>query len=199
MSGGQKQLVAIARSLITKPKLLMMDEPFANLDQRLKNKIRDITLHLLQKTFTTALIVTHDPEDAMFMGDFIAVMNKGKILQFDTPVNIYNKPNTPFVARFFGETLSLKSNVNNKKAKTIFGPIKIKDSKLINTKEIEIIFRSEAFKITKNNFKKSSRKIKSKIIAVKYISENSYIHLDILSNSVQKHIHIRVPGKFIPP
>ena len=199
LSGGQKQLVAVARSLITKPKLLMMDEPFANLDQRLKNKIRDITLHLLQKTFTTALIVTHDPDDAMFMGDFIAVMNKGKILQFDTPVNIYNKPNSAFVARFFGETLSLRSKVNNRTVKTIFGPIKVTDSKSIKAKEIEIIFRSEAFSITKNNHKKIQGKIKSKIIAVKYISENSYLHLDILSNSVQKHIHIKVPGKFIPP
>ena len=199
LSGGQKQLVAVARSLITKPKLLMMDEPFANLDQRLKNKIRDITLHLLQKTNTTALIVTHDPDDAMFMGDFIAVMNKGKILQFDTPVNIYNKPNSSFVARFFGETLSLKSRVNNRQAKTIFGPINITDSNSINAKEIEIIFRSEAFTITKNNSKRNLGKIKSKVIAVKYIGENSYLHLDILSNSVQKHIHIKVPGKFIPP
>ena len=199
LSGGQKQLVAIARSLITKPKLLMMDEPFANLDQNLKNKIRDITLHLLQKTFTTALIVTHDPDDAMFMGDFIAVMNKGKIIQFDTPVNIYNKPNSPFVARFFGETLSLRSKVHKKTAKTIFGPIKVSDYKSIKAKEIEIIFRSEGFNVTKNNAKKNQRKIKSKIIAVKYISENSYLHLDILNKSIQKHIHIKVPGKFIPP
>ena len=113
--------------------------------------------------------------------------------------NIYNKPNSAFVARFFGETLSLRSKVNNRNAKTIFGPIKITDNKIKKTKEIEIIFRSEAFNVTKNNAKKNPRKIKSKIIAVKYISENSYLHLDILSNSVQKHIHIKVSGKFIPP
>ena len=197
LSGGQKQLVAIARSLLTKPKLIMMDEPFANLDERLKNKIRDITLHLLQKTFTTALIITHDPDDAMFMGDFIAIMNNGKILQFDTPENIYNNPSSSFVARFFGETLSIKSKVNNKKAKTIFGPINITNSK--NGKEIEIVFRSEAFNITKNKSKNRTKKIKSRIIAVRYISDNSYLHLDILNNSFKKHIHIKVPGKFIPP
>ena len=197
LSGGQKQLVAIARSLLTKPKLILMDEPFANLDERLKNKIRDITLHLLQKTFTTTLIITHDPKDAMFMGDFIAVMNKGKILQFDTPTNIYNKPNSPFVASFFGETLSIKSKVNNKKAKTIFGPINVINSK--PGKEIEIVFRSEAFNITKKKSKNLIKKIKSRIIAVRYISENSYLHLDILNNSFKKHIHIKVPGKFIPP
>ena len=197
LSGGQKQLVAIARSLLTKPKLIMMDEPFANLDERLKNKIRDIKLHLLQKTFTTALIITHDTDDAMFMGDFIAIMNNGKILQFDTPENIYNNPSSSFVARFFGETLSIKSKVNNKKAKTIFGPINITNSK--NGKEIEIVFRSEAFNITKNKSKNRTKKIKSRIIAVRYISDNSYLHLDILNNSFKKHIHIKVPGKFIPP
>ena len=184
-------------ALETKPKLIMMDEPFANLDERLKNKIRDITLHLLQKTFTTALIITHDPDDAMFMGDFIAIMNNGKILQFDTPENIYNNPSSSFVARFFGETLSIKSKVNNKKAKTIFGPINITNSK--NGKEIEIVFRSEAFNITKNKSKNRTKKIKSRIIAVRYISDNSYLHLDILNNSFKKHIHIKVPGKFIPP
>ena len=104
-----------------------------------------------------------------------------------------------FVTRFFGETLSLRSKVNNRNAKTIFGPIKITDNKIKKTKEIEIIFRSEAFNITKNNAKKNPRKIKSKIIAVKYIRENSYLHIDILNNSVQKHLHIKVPGKFIPP
>ena len=197
LSGGQKQLVAIARSLLTKPKLILMDEPFANLDERLKNKIRDITLHLLQKTFATTLIITHDPKDAMFMGDFIAIMNNGKILQFDTPENIYNNPSSSFVARFFGETLSIKSKVNNKKAKTIFGPINITNSK--NGKEIEIVFRSEAFNITKNKSKNRTKKIKSRIIAVRYISDNSYLHLDILNNSFKKHIHIKVPGKFIPP
>ena len=198
LSGGQKQLVAIARSLITKPKLLMMDEPFANLDQRLKNKIRDITLHLLQKTHTTALVVTHDPDDAMFMADYIAVMNKGKILQFDTPINIYNKPNSAFVASFFGESTSLKTKIVNKKAKTVFGLINI-DSKFKNAKEIEVIFRSESFKISRNNSGKNLGKIKSKIIAVRYLSENTYLHLDVLNNKLQKHIHIKVPGKFIPP
>ena len=199
LSGGQKQLVAIARSLVRKPRLLMMDEPFANLDQRLKNKIRDVTLHLLQKTSTTALIVTHDPEDAMFMGDYVAVMNKGKILQFDTPVNIYNKPNSSFVASFFGETLSLKSKVINKRIKTMFGPITIAKKGFHNNKDVEIVFRSEAFNITKNYNQKSLKKIKTKIIAVRYISENTYLHLDILNRQVKKHIHIKVPGKFVPP
>tara|TARA_Y100000590_G_scaffold257388_2_gene289073 strand:+ start:808 stop:1878 length:1071 start_codon:yes stop_codon:yes gene_type:complete len=198
LSGGQKQLVAIARSLITKPKLIMMDEPFANLDQRLKNKIRDITLHLLQKTNTTALIVTHDPDDAMFMADYIAVMDKGKILQFDTPINIYNKPNSAFVASFFGESMSLRTKVIRNKAITIFGELKLSNN-FSNTKEIDLIFRPESFIVTKNKNEKNKKKIKARIIAIKHISENSYLHLDISSKSKKKHIHIKVPGKFIPP
>ena len=200
LSSGQKQLIAIIRSLITKPKLLMMDEPFANLDQRLKNKIRDITLHLLQKSSTTALIVTHDPDDALFMGDFIAVMNKGKILQFDTPVNIYNKPVSPFVARFFGETISFKSKIVNGSVKSIFGSIKIPKNKIKkNNDEVEIILRPESLNISLNKSNKKNNKVKGKIIAIKYIGDNSYLHLDIATKSIKKHIHIKIPGKFIPP
>ena len=199
LSAGQKQLVSIARSLVTKPELLMMDEPFANLDQRLKNKIRDVTLHLLQKTATTALIITHDPDDAMFIGDYIAVMNEGKILQFDRPSKIYNNPKSSFVARFFGETLTLRCKIYKNKANTIFGPIKVKLNDISKAKEVEIVFRPEAFKISKNSSKKDLYKIKSKIIAIKYIGKNSYLHLDILNKLVKKHIHIKVSGKFIPP
>ena len=199
LSAGQKQLVSIARSLVTKPELLMMDEPFANLDQRLKNKIRDVTLHLLQKTATTALIITHDPDDAMFIGDYIAVMNEGKILQFDRPSKIYNNPKSSFVARFFGETLTLRCKIYKNKANTIFGPIKVKLNDISKAKEVEIVFRPEAFKISKNYSKKDLYKIKSKIIAIKYIGKNSYLHLDILNKLVKKHIHIKVSGKFIPP
>ena len=196
LSGGQQQLVALARSLIPKPKLIMMDEPFANLDQKLKNKIRDITLHLLQKTSTTALIVTHDPEDAMFMGDYIAIMNKGTFLQFDTPQNIYNKPTNSFIARFFGDTISVKGKVKNKEIKTIFGVLK--DIKYPNNSNVEIIFRSESFNVRKDNSRNSSG-VKGKIIAVKYIGYNTILHLDIKNNNFSQHIHIKISGKFVCP
>ena len=81
----------------------------------------------------------------------------------------------------------------------MFGDINLKNISGLNSSDIEIVFRSEAFTITRNNSNKSSKKIKTRVIAVKYISENSYLHLDLLGNHAQKHIHIRVPGKFIPP
>ena len=196
LSGGQKQLVALARSLVPKPNLLMMDEPFANLDQRLKNKIRDVTLHLLQKTSTTALIVTHDPEEAMFMGDYIAVMNEGKILQFDTPHNIYHKPINSFIVRFFSETVSVKGVVKSGNIKTIFGPIRATNYK--NNSKVEIIFRSESFNI-KGNKKSKSNQVRGKIIAIKPIGYNTMLHLDINNQKVSKHIHIKISGKFLPP
>ena len=198
LSGGQRQLVALARSLIPKPELLMMDEPFANLDERLKNKIRDITLHLLQKTSTTALIVTHDPEEAMFMGDYIAVMNKGEILQFDTPYNIYNNPTNAFIARFFGETVNINSKVKNGFIKTIFGSVKASNYK--NNTDVEIIFRSESFNIKKTKSNQSNDQVKAKIIAIRPIGYNTMVHLDVASSAnTSKHIHIKISGKFIPP
>ena len=196
LSSGQKQLVSLARSLITNPKLLLMDEPFSNLDQRLKNKIRDITLHLLQKTSTTALIVTHDPEEAIFMGDYIAVMNQGRIIQFSNPHDIYNKPETPFVARFFGETISLRSKIKKGKVATIFGEIEV--PKFRENSNVEIIFRSESFDIKRNKNKKNNL-IKGKIMAIKEIGQNTMLHLDVRNKNFSKHIHIKISGKFFPP
>ena len=196
LSGGQKQLVSLARSLIPKPNLLMMDEPFANLDERLKDKIRDTTLHLLQKTSTTALIVTHDPEEAMFMGDYIAVMSEGKILQFDTPYNIYNKPINSFIARFFGDTVSVRGQIKNGVIKTIFGSFKT--TKYKNNSDIELVFRSESFNVQKSKHINSNQ-VKAKIIAIRPIGYNTMLHLDVRNKSVSKHIHIKISGKFLPP
>ena len=77
--------------------------------------------------------------------------------------------------------------------------IKVKLNDISKAKEVEIVFRPEAFKISKNYSKKDLYKIKSKIIAIKYIGKNSYLHLDILNKLVKKHIHIKVSGKYIPP
>ena len=81
LSGGQQQRVALARALAPKPKLVLLDEPYAGLDSRLRERIRDDMLHVLKETGTAVLLVTHDSEEAMFMSDYIYVMRKGRIEQ----------------------------------------------------------------------------------------------------------------------
>ena len=103
LSGGQKQRVAIARSLVMKPKILLLDEPLSALDRKLREYMKVELKELQREVGTTFIYITHDQSEALVMSDRVAVMNKGKIEQIDTPVNLYSHPNTAFVAGFVGE------------------------------------------------------------------------------------------------
>ena len=103
LSGGQKQRVAIARSLVMKPKILLLDEPLSALDRKLREYMKVELKELQREVGTTFIYITHDQSEALVMSDRVAVMNRGKIEQLDTPVNLYTHPNTAFVAGFVGE------------------------------------------------------------------------------------------------
>ena len=103
-SGGEQQRVALVRSMATKPKLILMDEPLSNLDFHLKSKISLIISEIIRRYNTTAVIVTHDIMDAMKISDKIIVIDKGKIIQIGAPLEIYEFPNSKKVARLFGDT-----------------------------------------------------------------------------------------------
>jgi iron(III) transport system ATP-binding protein len=103
LSGGEQQRVALARALAPRPAVLLMDEPFSGLDSRLKDSVRAETLALLRQSRATAIVVTHDAEEAMRMGDRIALLNKGRLVQVGTAEELYEKPADLFVAGFFSE------------------------------------------------------------------------------------------------
>src|SRR5712675_1243851 len=107
LSGGQMQRVALARSLVYQPQLLLLDEPLSNLDANLRLRLRDDLREIIKRTGVTALYVTHDQAEAVVLGDRIGVMRDGKLLQMDTPDAIYNRPADLFVANFTGATNEL--------------------------------------------------------------------------------------------
>ena len=107
LSGGQMQRVALARSIVYRPQLLLLDEPLSNLDAKLRLRLRDDLRLILKQTGMTALYVTHDQAEAVVLGDRIGVMRNGKLLQMGTPNAIYNRPADPFVANFTGATNEL--------------------------------------------------------------------------------------------
>jgi iron(III) transport system ATP-binding protein len=92
LSGGQQQRLALARSVAPRPGVLLLDEPFSSLDARLRETVRDETLAVLRETNATSLIVTHDPEEAMVMGDRVALLRHGRIAQIGTAAEIYRNP-----------------------------------------------------------------------------------------------------------
>lgn len=131
VSGGQQQRVALARALIFEPKLLLLDEPFANLDKNLKVKLRN-EIKILQKTTNiTTIMVTHDREEALSNSDFIGIMKHGKMLQIGEPRDIYDKPSSVYIAKFLGETNFLPNEYlgNKEPGKTLVRPEKIKFDK----------------------------------------------------------------------
>ena len=100
LSGGQRQRVALTRALAIEPRMLLLDEPFSALDTRVRKELRASLRSLQQKVGVSAILVTHDQEEAFELADRIAVMADGKIEQFDTPANLIKKPSSPFVAEF---------------------------------------------------------------------------------------------------
>lgn len=103
LSGGQKQRVAIARSLILEPAVLLLDEPLGALDLKLREHMKVELKKLQSEVGTTFMYITHDQSEALVMSDYVAVMNNGRFEQIDTPSNLYNSPETPFVAQFVGD------------------------------------------------------------------------------------------------
>ena len=103
LSGGQQQRVALARALAPEPHLLLLDEPFSNLDGELRRRLSQEVREILKLRGTSAILVTHDQEEAFAVSDHIGVFNKGGLEQWDTPFNLYHEPLTPFVASFIGQ------------------------------------------------------------------------------------------------
>jgi len=103
LSGGERQRVALARALAPNPALMLLDEPFASLDPNLRVQIRDDVVEILRSTGTPAVFVTHDQQEALAVGDRVAVMHAGQIAQLDTPERIFHQPVNRFVASFMGE------------------------------------------------------------------------------------------------
>ncbi len=108
LSGGQRQRVALGRALAINPKILLLDEPLSNLDARIREDVRHEIKALQQSLGITAIHVTHDREEAMVMADRIVILDQGRIAQVGTPEEVYNRPNSPFVAAFMGAANSIR-------------------------------------------------------------------------------------------
>jgi iron(III) transport system ATP-binding protein len=124
LSGGQQQRVALARAMAPEPGLLLLDEPFSGLDARLRRRLLEDTWRLLKLSKAASLVVTHDPEEAMLLGDRVAVMRAGRILQVDTPQAIYRRPSSAFVAEILSEVNKFRGVVDERgSVATPLGPV----------------------------------------------------------------------------
>jgi iron(III) transport system ATP-binding protein len=146
LSGGQQQRVALARALAPQPVVLLLDEPFSNLDAALRVEMRQEVRRLLKASGTTAVFVTHDQEEALFMGDQVGVMNAGHLEQVGTPETIFHQPRTRFVAEFLGQTDFLPGEVTSLGVQTQLGMLP-QSLPLANGTTVEVAIRPDDLRV----------------------------------------------------
>ena len=125
LSGGQQQRVALARALAPRPALLLLDEPFSNLDAQLRHATRQDVRDILRRSATAAILVTHDQEEALAFSDRVALMRNGTIEQIGPPAHVYGQPETAFVASFLGRSNLISGTAQGQQAHTILGPVRL--------------------------------------------------------------------------
>jgi len=204
LSGGQKQRLALARALARQPDLILLDEPFASQDITLRAQMRDDVMHILREAGVAALLVTHDPEEAMQFADRIAIMHDGHIEQIGTPTEIYNRPNSAFVASFFGQANTIKGHVSDGVVTTAVGMIEA--SEFQDNTPVKIIVRPEALKLSSHDpsvdhHDPKHAHVHAHVSERKYLGRSTLVHMDthdVDSKGEQRplHLHARVPGTF---
>jgi iron(III) transport system ATP-binding protein len=209
LSGGQQQRVALARALAPRPRVMLLDEPFSGLDTRLREQIRDDALHVLKSSGTATLMVTHDPEEAMFMADRLAIMRAGRVEQEGSPVEVYAHPATAFVASFFGQVNELHGTVLSGAVETPFGALAAPG--FADGTRVDVLIRPEALRLTAA-VEGRDHAIAAKVMAARLLGRSSWIHLSLVEpwragvpaeaphegQAGFFHFHARVPGRFLP-
>lgn len=142
LSGGQQQRVALARALAPQPEVLLLDEPFSNLDTGRRARVREEVQEILKTSGATAIFVTHDQEEALFMGDRVAVLNTGRLEQVGTPDEIFGVPASRFVAEFMGPTDFLPGEVTPEGVRTEIGVLAQRVDLTVGT-HVEVAIRAD--------------------------------------------------------
>ena len=174
LSGGQQQRVAVARAIVLEPKVLLFDEPLSNLDAKLRRQVREDIRNIQQRLGVTTIYVTHDQEESLAISDNVIVMNKSIIAQEGKPIDLYDNPNTKFVANFIGDANIIKAEATSKNdtlhtLKIGEVIVEVNSTKKIN-KTTSIALRPEKININKN---KKENNLIGKVISASFVG-NSY-------------------------
>lgn len=200
LSGGEQQRVALARALAPNPRVMLMDEPFSGLDNRLRDAVRDQALGILKAEGTAVLLVTHDPEEAMRMADRIALMRDGRIVQTGAPYNVYNRPVDREAASFLSDVNVIHGVVRNRQTDTAFGLFLA--PKLIDGADVEIIVRPEHLKVDLGDGGPPATSVKTGVPAAGIVVRARFVGAESLIEVRMEHDGARlvstVPGAFLP-
>lgn len=184
LSGGQQQRLALARALVRRPKLLLLDEPLSNLDARLREAMRAELSGLQRRTGLTTLYVTHDQAEALSMSTRIAVMSAGKIVQEAAPREIYSRPASKFVAEFVGTTNFISGSVRSTasdgmiEVSTDVGPIHVaREAPATTGAEVLISFRPETIEVSRESVAGRPNQLQGRLDQVMFLGELLECHV----------------------
>ncbi|WP_090741240.1 ABC transporter ATP-binding protein [Paracoccus tibetensis] len=202
LSGGEQQRVALARALAPRPRVLLMDEPFSGLDERLRDGIRDETLALLKDEGTAVLLVTHEPHEAMRMADLILLMRDGRIVQQGAPYNLYNAPVDRQAAAFFSDVNVLTARVEGALTGTPFGQFLAPG--VPDGSEVDIVIRPQHLKIDFDRAgqgpaptAENGTAARARVVRARYLGRESLIEFATMEGGIG--LNATVPGVFLPP
>ena len=183
LSGGQQQRVALARALANRPRVLLLDEPLSALDAQIRISVRDEIKSLQKSLGITTLFVTHDQEEALAMSDRTVIINEGKVEQIDTPQNVYNQPQSQFVASFIGNSSTLEAEVVDRESKLLSIDQQVITAtnlqNLENGQKITVSIRNEAFRVGQQS--KIANTLSGQIVDISF--SGSIIRLKIKLNT----------------
>ncbi len=200
LSGGEQQRVAMARALAPRPRVMLMDEPFSGLDNRLRDDVRDTALSVLKDEGTAVLLVTHDPEEALRMADRIALMRNGRIVQIGAPYHIYNNPVDRTTAAFFSDLNVIHGEVSSRQTDTPFGLFLTPG--LVDGADVEIIVRPQHLKIDLDEGQPPKPSIKTGVPAPGTVVRSRFMGSGSLIEVRMDHddsvLRATLPGVFTP-
>ena len=201
LSGGEQQRVALARALAPQPRIMLMDEPFSGLDDRLRDQVRDETLDVLKAEGTAVLLVTHEPTEAMRMADEVALMRAGRIVQRGAPYNMFNAPVDLEAAAFFSDVNVLQAKVQGALTDTPFGQFLTPGHP--DGTEVDIVFRPQHVRIDFDRQGKGPHPTPETGTPARGIVQRSrYLGSESLVEFAMEHdgsiVQARVPSVFLP-
>ena len=200
LSGGEQQRVALARALAPKPRVMLMDEPFSGLDNRLRDDVRDEALSILKDEGAAVLLVTHEPDEAMRMADRIALMRDGRIVQVGAPYHVYNYPVDREAAAFFSDINVVHGVVQSRQTDTPFGLFLTPG--LVDQADVEIIIRPQHLDIHEDEGKAPPTTVECGVHARGVVERARFIGAQSLIEVRMDHdgglLRATVPYAFLP-
>ncbi|MDQ2676547.1 MAG: ABC transporter ATP-binding protein [Actinomycetota bacterium] len=200
LSGGQQQRVALARALAPEPRVVLLDEPFSNLDASLRDQLRQEVMAILRETGVTAIFVTHDQEEALSVADTVAVMNDGRIEQLGSPEEVYSRPRNRWVAEFIGEIEVLSGQVADGRVQCELGSVPAGDAR----GEVDVLIRPESLAVS---VRATSKSVPAEVKSRRFFGHDQLLELELASGRVVRsrqlgfptwhagdHVHVSIDG-----